>query len=178
MGFNSAFKGLNSVSIVTNGMCTIMNKSNVKAFVNNLFTFLSLLSMSNFFSILIVFYWFFFNLAWTRWCRFTFLTHVCKKIHCCWRGNGMSHVLLSRTYQSIDVTNQKLSRKFRKWCKCLGCVKAKPCSKKLHKMTPVYVFLSVYVLVCYREIWNQMKMTAMMRSVVWRNHARSITLAS
>jgi len=56
MGFNSAFKGLNSVSIVTNGMCTIMNKSNVKAFVNNLFTFLSLLSMSNFFSILIVFY--------------------------------------------------------------------------------------------------------------------------
>lgn len=89
----------------------------------------------------------------------------------------MSHMLLSSTYQSTDVTNQKLY-KFKKWCTCSGYVKAKSYGKKLRKMTPVYVFLSVCVLVCYREIWNQMKMTAMMRSVVWRNHARSITLAS
>jgi len=57
----------------------------------------------------------------------------------------MSHVLLSSTYQSIGVRNQKLSRKFKKWCKCSGCFKAKSCNKKLRKMTRACVCFPVSV---------------------------------
>jgi len=38
-----------------------------------------------------------FYLDCTRWCAFTFLTHISKKSKCCWRENQMICVLISPT---------------------------------------------------------------------------------
>jgi hypothetical protein len=50
-----------------------------------------------------------------------FLTRVCKKIHCCWRGNDMSHMLYHQhvnpyTLQTKNCTVNSISGVMCKSC--------------------------------------------------------------
>ena len=98
-----------------------------------------------------------FHLDCTRWCRVIFLTHFGNKHQCCWGELHQLHYYFTNTmnpytwwlawqwcpcllaskktraaidhvYQS--VLNQKLSCKFKKWCKFSSHIKAKSCKKK------------------------------------------------
>jgi hypothetical protein len=76
----------NSMSIIMNSTYATMSKSNITAYVTNLFTFYKsayyVQYLFNTDCILLIF-----HLDCTRWCRFTYLTHFVNKHQCCCSGN-------------------------------------------------------------------------------------------
>ena len=110
-----------------------------------------------------------FHLHCSRWCRFTFLTHVVRKCQCCWRGNWMSCVIISLSiinphtwlawqwcyflltsygrkcamyYLYQIMLNWKLLHKFEEWCKFSSCIEAKSCKKNFHNTRPPFTMFS------------------------------------